>query len=213
MKEHSGESLESLTPQKALAFLREGNQRFLQNLRVNRDLLQLVNQTKDQQFPFAAILSCSDSRISPELIFDQGLGDIFSIRLAGNIASLNAIGSMEFACAALGAKIVVVMGHTGCGAVKGACDNLRFGNLNALLEHIRLAVDMEAETAEAERHSKNTAFVNRVAELNVHYNIEETLRTSEILRGMIARGEAAIVGAMYDVQTGVVSFFDKHFDA
>lgn len=211
MKSHYWETRESMTPKKSFNFLQEGNNRFLNSLSTNRNLLQLVNETKEKQFPFAAILSCSDSRISPELIFDQGLGDIFSVRLAGNIASENAIGSLEFSCSALGSKLVVVMGHTNCGAVKGACDGISFGNLNNLLEHIRFAVHRERDTLAPYRTSSNKTFVDNVARLNVHFNIEEILERSSILRDLLERGEIGIVGAMYDIASGKVEFFDEQF--
>ena len=207
MKSHRLENGQSVTPQQSLAFLKEGNQRFLNNLRINRNLLQLVNETAEQQFPFAAILSCSDSRISPELIFDQGLGDIFSIRLAGNIASENAIGSMEYACKYLGSKLIVVMGHTSCGAVKGACADFELDCLNELLDHIRLAIDHETTTFVG-RNADNKTFVNNVARLNVVHNIEIIMRRSAILRGMIEDGEVDIIGAMYHIETGKVSFLE-----
>src|SRR5690606_1480378 len=143
MKEHYWEDRLSLTPEKALAFLKEGNLRFLNNLRVNRNTLQLINETAEKQFPFAAILSCSDSRVPVELVFDQGLGDIFSVRLAGNIASLNAIGSIEYSLTILGSKLVVVLGHYACGAVSAACDDIKMDNLNELLSHIHPAVEAE----------------------------------------------------------------------
>jgi carbonic anhydrase len=206
MKSHYWETRESLTPDKALAFLKEGNERFLNNLRINRNLLQIVNETAEKQFPFAAILSCSDSRISPELIFDQGLGDIFSIRLAGNIASSNAIGSMEYAGAALGSKLLVVLGHTNCGAVKGACDDISFGHMNELFENIRLSILREFETPEGERISKNRRFLNNVAELNVLRNMEVILESSSIIRELIENEEINLVGAMYSVETGKVTF-------
>jgi carbonic anhydrase len=207
MKNHYWEHRQSMSPQKAMVFLKEGNQRFLKNLRLNRNLLQLVNETAVEQFPLAAILSCSDSRISPELIFDQGLGDIFSIRLAGNIASNNAIGSMEYACKYLGSKLIVVMGHTNCGAVKGACADFELENLNDLLDHIRLAVDHETTTL-TDRHAANAVFVNNVARLNVIRNIEIIMRQSTILRTMIDNNEVAIIGAMYSIETGEVSFLE-----
>lgn len=207
MKSHYRETRQSMTPAKSLQFLQEGNGRFLNNLSVNRNLLQLVNETAGEQFPFAAILSCSDSRISPELIFDQGLGDIFSIRLAGNIASEDAIGSMEYACKYLGSKLIVVMGHTGCGAVKGACADFQLDNLNFLLDHIRLAITHETET-HTNRTAENKVFVNNVARLNVLHNIEIILRSSSILRGMIESGSVDIVGAMYHIETGTVNFLE-----
>lgn len=208
MKSHYWETRESMTPEKALVFLQEGNDRFLNNLRINRNLLQLVNETAEKQFPFATILSCSDSRISPELIFDQGLGDIFSIRLAGNIASTNAIGSMEYAGAALGSKLVVVLGHTNCGAVKGACDDISFGHMNELFENIRLSMLRETETPSDERSSKNRRFLNNISELNVLRNMEVILESSSIIRELIENEEINLVGAMYSVETGKVSFLD-----
>ena len=205
MKNHYWESRQSLTPQKALQFLREGNQRFISNLTVNRNLLQLVNDTKDKQFPFAAILSCSDSRLSTELIFDQSLGDIFSVRLAGNIASINAIGSLEYSCKILGSKLVVVLGHTNCGAVKGACDGIQMDNINAILDHIHPAVNAETETLH-NRNSENKTFVTNVARLNVQHTINIILHNSPLIRNMLESGEIGIAGAMYDVETGQVEF-------
>ncbi len=208
MKSHYWETRQSMTPEKALLFLQEGNDRFLNNLRINRNLLQLVNETAEQQFPFVTILSCSDSRISPELIFDQGLGDIFSIRLAGNIASVNAIGSMEYACAALGSKLVVVLGHTNCGAIKGACDDISFGHMNELFENIRISILREIETPSGERNSKNRHFVKNVAEQNVLRNMEVILESSSIMRELIENNEINLVGAMYSVETGKVTFLE-----
>jgi carbonic anhydrase len=208
MKNHYWKNNQPITPEQSLAFLKAGNERFLKNLRINRNLLQLVNETAEQQYPFAAILSCSDSRISPELIFDQGLGDIFSIRLAGNIASENAIGSMEYACKYLGSKLIVVMGHTGCGAVKGACADFELDCLNDLLDHIRLAVHHETETL-TNRNADNKTFVNNVSRLNVIHNIEVIMRRSTILRVMVESNEVDIIGAMYSIETGKVTFLDS----
>lgn len=205
MKNHYWESRQSMTPQKALQFLREGNQRFINNLTVNRNLLQLINETADNQFPFAAILSCSDSRLSSEIIFDQSLGDIFSVRLAGNIASINAIGSLEYSCKFLGSKLVVVMGHTSCGAVKGACDGIQMDNLNAILDHIYPSVKAEGTTLH-DRTSHNKAFVNNVARLNVQHTIDIVLHNSPLIRSMLQAGEIGLSGAMYDVETGLVEF-------
>jgi carbonic anhydrase len=207
MKLHSPEVRKILTPQMALQFLKDGNQRFLNNIRINRNLLQLVNETAEDQKPFAAILSCSDSRTSVELVFDQGLGDIFSIRLAGNIASINAIASMEYACKVLGVKLVVVLGHTNCGAIKGACDKVIMGNLGALLDHIHPAIEFETETLE-NRTSTNKKFVANITHLNIQYQMQKTLDTSEILRELIDSGEVGFVGAIYDLATGEV-FFDE----
>jgi carbonic anhydrase len=207
MKNHYRELHATMTPAKALQYLKEGNSRFLQNLRANRNLLELVNETAEGQYPFAAILSCSDSRTAAELIFDQGLGDIFSVRLAGNIASLNAIASIEFSCKVLGSKLILVLGHTSCGAIKGACDKVQMGNLPELLSHITPAVDRETETT-GDRSSKNKDFVHNVTELNIRYQMETILELSPILREMIEVGEVGLVGANYDVATGKVDFFD-----
>lgn len=205
MKAHTAESQATITPDKAIQFLKEGNQRFLNNLKVNRDLLQQVNQTRAGQFPFAAILSCSDSRTSAELVFDQGLGDIFSVRLAGNVASQYAIGSLEFSCKYLGSKIIVVLGHTSCGAVKGACDDHKEGNITNLLGEIKGAVEMETETVE-NRDSKNNDFVNNVMHLNVKHQIQKIYEQSPLLSEMVENGIIKIVGATYDVASGEVTF-------
>lgn len=207
MRTHYWESRQSMTPQKALQYLQEGNERFVNNLKINRNLLQLVNETKDKQFPFAAILSCSDSRVCSELIFDQGLGDIFSIRLAGNIASLNAIGSIEYAVKVLGSQLIVVMGHTHCGAVKGACDDIHMDNLDGLLDHIRPAVEAETETVE-NRNSTNESFVENVSRLNVEHNINFILQRSSIIRNLVNSGEVGICGSIYDIVTGKAEFID-----
>lgn len=207
MRTHYWESRQSMTPQKALQFLKEGNERFLNNLKINRNLLQLVNETADKQFPFAAILSCSDSRVCAELIFDQGLGDIFSIRLAGNIASDNAIGSIEYAVKVLGSQLIVVMGHTHCGAIKGACDDIEMGNLAAVLDHIRPAVEAEVETVE-NRNSSNHHFVDNVSRLNIHHNTHVILEKSSIIRNLVNSGEVGICGAVYNIETGKAEFID-----
>lgn len=209
MRAHYWESRQSMTPQKALEFLREGNERFLKNLHFNRNNLQLVLETADKQFPFATILSCSDSRVCAELIFDQGLGDIFSIRLAGNIASINAIGSMEYAVKELDSKLIVVMGHSNCGAVRGACDNISMDNLNALLDHIYPAVEAENVTRE-NRNSNNKQFVANVTRLNVLHHIRVTLDKSSIIRTLVDSGAVGICGAIYDVETGKVEFMEYH---
>lgn len=162
MRAHYWETRQSMTPQKALQFLKEGNNRFLNNLSINRNILQLVNETAEKQFPFTAVLSCSDSRVPVELIFDQGLGDIFSVRLAGNIATVYAIGSIEYACKYLGSKLIVVLGHTGCGAIKGACDDIVDGNIHNILDLIKPAVDAESQT-QIDRTSANKKFTDTVS--------------------------------------------------
>jgi carbonic anhydrase len=208
MKKNYWEARVALTPKKVLQLLKVGNERFLNNLHLHRNLLQLVNDTAEQQFPLATVLSCSDSRVPTELVFDQSLGDIFSIRLAGNIASTNAIASMEFACKVLKSKLIVVLGHTNCGAIKGACDNIHMGNLAHLLDHIKPAVARETETVR-DRTSHNKTFVSKVARLNINYQIEEILKQSEILREMIHHQEIGLIGAQYDVHTGKVTFYDE----
>ena len=165
MKAHTKETQENLTPRMALETLKEGNQRFIKNLKAQRDLLGQVNDTREGQFPFATILSCIDSRTSAELIFDQGLGDIFSVRIAGNIVNTDIIGSMEFACKVAGSKLIVVLGHTNCGAVKGACDHVEMGNLTELLSKIQPAVYQEKTTTE-NRTSSNKEFVEKMQILN-----------------------------------------------
>ena len=194
-----------ITPQKALEILKTGNERFVNNLKANRNLLQQVNETAEGQHPFAVILSCIDSRTSAELIFDQGLGDIFSVRIAGNILNEDILGSMEFACKVAGARIVLVLGHTKCGAVKGACDNVNLGNLTALLSKLLPAVEAEKTTVK-DRNSKNAEFVENVATLNVKMTIKQIAERSSILKEMAEKGEIAILGAMYMVDTGKVDF-------
>jgi len=199
------EMRDSLTPQKAAQLLKEGNQRFVNNLKVNRNLLQQVNETSDQQNPFAIILSCIDSRTSAELIFDQGLGDIFSCRIAGNILNQDIIGSMEFACKIAGAKLIMVLGHTECGAIKGACDHVKLGKLTGLLKKIHPAIKME-KTVRQNRHSENQEFVNKVAAMNVKLVIEQIRKKSRIISKMKKNGQIAIIGGLYNVTTGEVEF-------
>ena len=206
MRVHSRDELLTMTPSKALEFLNEGNQRFLNNLSINRNLLQIVNDTADGQYPFAVILSCSDSRISNELVFDQGLGDVFSVRLAGNIASINAIGSMEYACKVLGSKMIVVMGHTNCGAVTAACNGVKLDNLTPLLEQVQLAIQTSGMPVD-QRDCNNKEFINDLALHNVFYNIDAILNTSDIIRNYVEEGEVGIAGAMYNVSTGKVEFY------
>jgi carbonic anhydrase len=208
MKAHTKETQATMTPEKALQYLKEGNQRFQNNLKANRNLLEQVNDTSEGQFPFATILSCIDSRVSAELVFDQGLGDIFSVRIAGNFINEDILGSMEFACKLAGTKLLVVLGHTSCGAVKGACDHARMGNLTALINKIEPAVDAVKEpTDNSLRNSSNLEFVNEVAAKNVHMAIENIRKDSPILAEMEQNNEILIVGAMYDIATGEVKFY------
>ncbi|CAE6709673.1 carbonic anhydrase family protein [Candidatus Nitrotoga fabula] len=206
MRTHTKETQANLTPEMALQILKEGNARFAQNVNMNRDLLQQLSETSEGQFPFAVILSCIDSRTSAELIFDQGLGDLFSIRIAGNIADEDILGSMEFACKVAGAKIIVVLGHTGCGAIKSACDNIQFGNFTALVKKLRIAVARVRDPA-TNRNSQNSEFVENVARENVFETITHIKHKSEVLRGMLENFQIAIVGGMYDTQTGLVDFY------
>ncbi len=206
MKTLTKEMQAAITPQQALELLKDGNKRFINNLKINRNLLQQANETSDGQHPFAVILSCIDSRTSAELIFDQGLGDIFSVRIAGNIINEDILGSMEFACKVAGSKIIVVLGHTKCGAVKGACDHVEMGNLTALLTKIRPAVEDETTTKE-NRNSSNSEFVEKVTTINVKRTVESILQRSPILKEMTEKNEIKIVGGIHDISTGEVNFF------
>jgi carbonic anhydrase len=209
MRAHTKETQANLTPRMALEILKEGNGRFIKNLKAQRDLLAQVNATRDGQWPFATVLSCIDSRTSAELIFDQGLGDVFSVRIAGNIVNTDIIGSMEFACKVAGSKLIVVLGHTKCGAVKGACDHEKMGNLTELLSKLQPAVYAETETKDAkQRNSKNADFVENVAAINVRRAVKSIIERSFILEQMIEKGEIGIVGAMYNIETGKVDFYD-----
>lgn len=207
MKTLTREIQNSITPKMALELLKEGNKRFLSNLKINRNLLQQANETSDGQHPFAVILSCIDSRTSAELIFDQGLGDILSIRVAGNVVNEDILGSMEFGCKILGAKIIVVLGHTKCGAVKGACDGIQLGNITGLISKIHPAVDAEYTTI-ANRHSGNEVFVEKVAALNVGMSVQNVVQKSPIIADMIKNEEITIVGGIHDITTGEVTFYE-----
>lgn len=206
MRTQTKETQLSLTPEKALQILKDGNERFINNLKANRNLLQQVNDTSGGQFPFATILSCIDSRTSAELIFDQGLGDIFSIRIAGNILNEDILGSMEFATKVVGTKVIVVLGHTKCGAIVGACNHVEMGNLTTLLNKIQPAIFNEKETQE-NRTGSNQDFVNNVTTLNVKLTIERIRRESPIIAEMEQQKQIAIVGGIYDVENGIVTFF------
>jgi carbonic anhydrase len=205
MRTHKELTRQNLTPLKAIEVLKEGNFRFVTALNMDHDHLQVINETKDGQWPYAAIVSCMDSRTSAELIFDQGLGDIFSIRLAGNVISENVLGSLEYACKVAGSKLIVVLGHTKCGAIKGACDNVEMGNLTGLLHKIRPAVEGE-NTITENRTSSNADFVNKVTHLHVQNCVQDILAGSPILKEMVSKGEIGLVPATYDIETGVVHF-------
>jgi carbonic anhydrase len=207
MKTLTKEMQAAITPEIALNLLKEGNKRFVNNLKVDRNLLKQANETSDGQHPFAVILSCIDSRTSVELIFDQGLGDVFSVRVAGNIVNEDILGCMEFACKIAGSKIIVVLGHSKCGAVKGACDHVEMGNLTALLSKIQPAVFNE-KTETENRNSSNENFVEKVSTINVKRTVQAILERSPILKEMIEAGEVGIVGGSHNIATGEVSFYD-----
>jgi len=211
MKTLTKETQEAITPTLALELLKKGNDRFVKNLKINRNLLQQASETSDGQHPFAVILSCIDSRTSAELIFDQGLGDIFSVRIAGNIVNEDILGSMEFGCKVAGSKIIVVLGHTKCGAVKGACDHVEMGHLTGLLSKIKPAVDKEVDTTD-NRNSNNANFVENVAALNVNHSVQSIVERSPILKELIENGQIGIVGGMYDIATGEVVFYPNKYN-
>jgi carbonic anhydrase len=208
MKTLNKEIQSQISPRKALEMLQAGNHRFVKNLMANRNLLQQVNETRDGQWPFATILSCIDSRTSAELIFDQGLGDIFSVRIAGNIVNTDILGSMEFACKVAGSKLIVVLGHSKCGAVKGACDHVEMGNLTELLSKLQPAVYQEKLTQE-NRTSSNAPFVENVASINVKRSVKNIIERSFVLEQMVENGEIGVVGAMHDIETGLVTFYPE----
>lgn len=201
----------ALTPSQGIALLKEGNKRFVNNLKMNRNLLEQVNETSTGQYPFAFILSCIDSRTSAELIFDQGLGDIFSGRIAGNVLNDDILGSMEFACKIAGSKVIVVLGHTKCGAIKGACDHVEMGHLTGLLEKIQPVIASEKETT-GNRTSGNPDFVENISRLNVKHVLMQIPRRSTVLNEMLQNGEIALIGGIYDVETGKVNFFETDMD-
>ena len=208
MNAHTKITQDKMSPESAKVALINGNKRFVKNQKADRDLLQQVEQTSSGQFPFATILSCIDSRVSSELIFDQGIGDIFSVRIAGNFVNEDILGSMEFACKLAGTKLIVVLGHTSCGAVKGACDHARLGNLTTLINKIEPAVEAVTEPKDENlRNSSNIEFVNEVAKKNVYMTIDNIRNSSDVLKEMEDAGEIDIIGGMYDIKTGEVSFY------
>ena len=207
MKTLTKEMQAAITPEAAVELLKEGNKRFVNNLKMNRNLLQQANETSDGQHPFAVILSCIDSRTSAELIFDQGLGDVFSVRIAGNIVNEDILGSMEFGCKVAGSKIIVVLGHTKCGAIKGACDHVEMGHLTSLLTKIRPAVDSE-NTVSDNRTSSNAEIIEKISKLNVKRTVTAIIERIPILKEMIESGEICIVGGTHDISTGNVTFYE-----
>ena len=209
MKAHTKETQDLMTPSLALDALKDGNDRFLKGNQVTRNLNAQVDETSGGQYPFATVLHCIDSRVSAEHIFDQGIGDLFSIRIAGNFVNEDILGSMEFACKLAGTRVLVVLGHTACGAIKGACDHARLGNLTALINKLEPAVEAVDSPAEADlRNSSNIDFVNAVAAKNVLMTIDNIRSQSPILKEMEADGAIQIIGGMYDIATGNVNFYE-----
>ena len=207
MYKHPNLDRDLITPKQALDILIEGNERFINNVRVQHDMLNVRDEIKDKQHPFASVLGCSDSRTTVELIFDQNLGDIFSVRLAGNIASRKAIGSLEFSTEYLSSKIIVVMGHSNCGAVKAACDNFHGGNIGEIVHLISPAVEEETTiTQKDQRNSSNNDFVEKVCFLNVQEQIKRILRYSRIIKNQVQEGKVGLVGGVYDLASGKVIF-------
>ena len=201
---------DKMSPQEALDILIEGNHRFCNNLTASKDMQSLVAITKNKQHPFASFLSCSDSRAPVELLFDQALGDIFSVRLAGNIASDKCIGSLEFSSKYLGSKLIVVMGHSSCGAVKAACDDFKDGHIGEIINMIKPAIRHEKTVLE-DRNSNNEAFVAKICALNVKYQIDQIIRTSDIIQDMLQAKQIGVAGGVYDLNTGVVEFLPDTF--
>ena len=207
MKAQTKQTQEAMSPETALQALKDGNKRFVTTTQVSRDLMQQVADTSTGQYPFATVLHCIDSRVSAELVFDQGIGDLFSIRIAGNFVNEDILGSMEFATKLAGTKVVVILGHTACGAVKGACDHAKLGNLTGMLEKIAPAVSAVKDPEDAAmRSSGNIDFVNRVAIKNVHMAIDNIRSMSPVLKQLEDAGDIKIVGAMYHIENGQVTF-------
>jgi carbonic anhydrase len=206
--QNSKECQSTVTPQQVLERFKDGNERFASGHGTQRNYAQQVRDTAKGQYPLGSVVSCIDSRAPAEIVLDQGIGDIFNARVAGNIVNEDILGSLEFASKLAGAKLIVVMGHTSCGAVKGACDNVQLGNLTGLLARIQPAVAALPITPGQDRSSKNTEFVEQVADANVRQNVQLIRERSPILREMEQKGEIKIVGAMYDVASGRVEWYD-----
>ena len=202
MTKHSKEFLQDLTPYQGFQLLKEGNRRFINNLKTDHDHLELINQTREGQYPFAVILSCMDSRTSVELIFDQGLGDLFSIRVAGNIVNNDILASIEYAVKYVGSKVLMVLGHTECGAIKSAKQGVKDGHITDLLLRIQPSISKALL-----KEDRNYLFDDNVAYANVENSLEEILTRSEIVRDMFEKGEIGIVGGVYNIKDGEVDFF------
>lgn len=195
----------SITPDKAIDILKAGNARFAANKPLRRNLKAQVQTTALGQFPFASVVGCIDSRAAPELVFDQGIGDLFVARVAGNTVNEDILGSLEYASKVAGSRVIVVLGHTSCGAIKGACDDVKLGNLTGLLDKLKPAV--AAASTPGERNSHNHAFVGEVTELNVKQVMQKIRDQSPVLKALEDEGKIRIVGAMYDTSSGKVSWY------
>ncbi len=202
MRKHSKEYLLNLTPYQGYELLVDGNIRFIKNLKTDRDHLEMINETREGQYPFAVILSCMDSRTSVELIFDQGLGDLFSIRVAGNIVNDDILASIEYAIKYVGSKVLMVLGHTECGAIKSAKDGVEDGHITSLLKRIQPSIS-KAMLKEDTDH----LYDDNVAYANVENSLEKILIGSEIVKDMFQKGQIGIVGGIYNIETGRVDFF------
>ena len=208
MKTHTAETLQTMTPSKAVQFLKEGNHRFIQNLKMNRNLLEQVDETKNGQFPFAVILSCMDSKTSAELIFDQGLGDIFSTRVAGNVLTDEIIGSMEYACQYVGSKLILILGHSNCGATTGACKGVQGGNLTSVMKKFEVPIKkIKNDMPNLDHHSSE--FIEAVTKENVHYTMDQIFERSSVLKELYLEGRIGIAGAYYHVDSGQVFFLKE----
>jgi len=207
MATYNKKSLAELSPNAALEILKNGNKRFVNNISENKNYLQQMSDTSDGQYPFAIVLSCIDSRTSSELIFDLGIGDIFSARVAGNIVNEDILGSMEYAIKYAGSKLIVVLGHTKCGAITSACNHVEDGNITALLNKIQPVLEKEKTIIE-NRTGSNKEFVDRVTNLNVAYVMSEIIAKSDIIANKINQGEIKLVGGVHDLETGLVHFFE-----
>src|SRR5215203_1578099 len=202
MRKHSKEFLQNLTPYQGYELLVEGNKRFINNLKTDHDHLEMINETREGQYPFAVILSCMDSRTSTELIFDQGLGDLFSIRVAGNIVNNDILGSIEYAIKYVGTKILMVLGHTECGAIKSARQGVADGHITDLLKRIQPSISKALL-----RDDEDNLFSDKVTYANVENSLEEILTRSKIVKEMFERGQIGIVGGVYNIENGQVDFF------
>ncbi len=204
----TAETQASLTPAEVVQLLKDGNGRFLAGEPLERDFLRQVRETAGGQYPMAAILGCIDSRVPHEIVFDKGVGDVFSARVAGNFVNTDILGSLEFAAALAGVKVIVVLGHTECGAVKGACDHVQLGNLTSTLANLAPALYAVGDV-DGERSSKNGAYVQAVAEENVRQTVRQIVDRSPVLRERVVAGDLTVIGAMHDVSSGEVAFFES----